>query len=243
MRIGRSDAEKRSRWLGRGQGSGRGHGAPDVLVFGPNAAKTQAQRLEDGVQKGSNQSAPESMDVEHKDIKDTQGRSAEPDGSDIDEGENESPAQGERDREQRGQDSVEPEASSVEQKVGQSPDELKALVRVRLSDDVLEGEVHVVIDLLLIPVMDVESHSEVLGADQGRSGRGSLLLLLGFLFLLLLLLFAFGILFFAFFSVFILFLRIVSLHLHLYLLLLLWSLTLSFLFFQQRKSRLVEVRF
>jgi hypothetical protein len=61
-------------------------------------------------------------------VVDTEGGGAAPNGGDVEEGEDNGPDQGQGKRDERGQDSVEPEAGEIKEEKSESPDKFKALV-------------------------------------------------------------------------------------------------------------------
>lgn len=74
-----------------------------------------------------------------------------------------------------------------EDEIGDSPDELKAVKGVALSDYVLKVDVNMIVDVFLISIENIQSNGTVLSASQ-RSLLGSFFLLLGLLLLFRLLL-------------------------------------------------------
>ena len=129
------------------------------------------------------------MDVEQGEIKEPKEGSEDPDNANVDESEDDGPEESERDGQECSDQSVEPEFGRREDEEREAPDEFESMVWVRFPDHIIEVDVDVSVDLLVIPVQDIESDGEVLGADQRIL---SLLLLFGFLHFFLLFLLSSG---------------------------------------------------
>jgi len=164
------------------------------------------------------------------DVKQAQRRSETPNGADVEECEDEGPEKCQRKSNDGRDDPVCPQSDGGEEQVSQTPDELEALGRVRLSKNVLERQVDLVVDVLIVSVDDVEADGEaveVLGAVDGAAW----LALLGLLLLLLLLLLVFLVVVGGGVVLVLVLLVLSSLGLHLDLLLLLRGFSLAFLLF------------
>ena len=126
----------------------------DMLVCS-EVGEEEASRNEDGVQEGSDQASPDSVDVMQDQIEDLERWSEDPDNEDVDEGEDDSPDKSQGKSNNSGNDSIEPESDSREDQEGQSPDKLESLAGISLCKDVFEVEVDVSIDLFVVSLNDV----------------------------------------------------------------------------------------
>jgi len=129
-------------------------GGNDMLER-PEVGEEESSRDEDGVQEGSDQSCPDSVDVMQDEVEDLERRSEDPDNEDVDEGEDDRPDKSQWKSNDSGNDSVEPESDSREDQEGQSPDELESLTCISLCKNVFEVQVDVSIDLLVVSIHDV----------------------------------------------------------------------------------------
>jgi len=98
-------------------------------------------------------------------IKDTQRRSATPNGADVDEGKDDGPEQRKWDGKNGCDETIHPEASHVEDEESQTPDEFETVSRIWFSNDVLELDIDMIIDSLLVSIQHIQSHCEVLSAS------------------------------------------------------------------------------
>jgi len=136
-----------------------------------DVGEEESEGSEDGIQEGSHKSGPDAMDMVEEDIVDAEDWSNEPDDKDVDEGEENSPDESQRDSQDASDDSVQPQSDVSEDDECQSPDELESLSDVSLSQNVLEVEVYVAVDLSVISINDVQSRSEVSSSDERRGSR------------------------------------------------------------------------
>ncbi len=77
-------------------------------------------------------------DVEEEDIHDAQDRRGEPDGEEGDEREGDTPDEGQRQGQESGQQTVNPEARSGEENVSRTPDRVESVSHIRLGQHVLK---------------------------------------------------------------------------------------------------------
>ena len=115
----------------------------------------ESERDEDRIQKCSDQSSPDSMDMMQNQIKDLQEGSEDPDDEDVDEGEDNCPNESQRNSNNSCNDSIEPDSDRGEDQESQSPDEFKALIGFWFGQDIFEGKIDMMIDLLVISINDI----------------------------------------------------------------------------------------
>jgi len=132
---------------------------------GLRAPEGQPNGGEERIQQSSNQSRPDAMHVPQDDVKDAQRWSRAPDDEDVHGGEEDGPEEREREGQDGGREAIQPKAGKVEEQVRQPPDELEVVSRIRFSNDILEQDIDLLVDLALIAIVHVEPHGEV-----GRDG-------------------------------------------------------------------------
>ena len=77
-------------------------------------------------------------DVEEEHVEDAQSGRGEPDGEESDERKGDTPDEGQRQGEERGKKTVDPEAGAGEEQVSRAPDRVESVSDVRLSKNIFK---------------------------------------------------------------------------------------------------------
>lgn len=157
-----------------GDVNGVGRVSRESIVPNRHGTEAETARSEQGIQQGTNEEIPNLSQPHSRNSEEPSQWNACPNVEDGNHSEEESPEDSARQSQNQRQESIDERTGPHENPMRESPTAVEAVVSVRLSKDILEGQLDVFVDIFLVPIQEIETdgHFVVSGLGVGSVFHG-----------------------------------------------------------------------